>query len=1232
MFHARFVLVLIILAGVLPWGLLPAQAQPVPGQFQRIRPMDATKVRPVPANRAPIMEKRDDEIIDFVNPQWKRVLVDAYWTMPGGTLLPIDVNRDGEITVAEAEAVTHRLVLTPDEPINGPMDDFRYFTNLSRLEIHQAELSQVDLPVMERLESFHLVHTQVTGTMSLVDQPQLEYSLVQWSTVEEVVLARLPTMRTMNTMDSSVTRLQVNDVPALRFLILDNANQPLTLALGDPVEVVRIANCDPLQTAGWPTGIVELKVENSRFDGMPPLPTSLQVLQLRDVPLAGDVSVSALRQLQGLWLVNVGLEELPTIPHSVTMLVLDDNQLSVLPALPQQLHTLWVRNNQLKAINHFPQSLARIDVSHNQLSTIPPTGPLLNLEVLNVGHNQIEALSDLSQNFALRYLSVNNNQLTQLNVSARQKLFDVDVSYNQLTTLPDFSINGWLNEISIGGNPLPTFPKLPRRVQVLDIAGGLPMVSEPFDLRAFHSLAQLDISHAGLTALPLLPDQITNADFSHNAVQLLAGLAQTSFRTLNLAHNQIDTIWDLPRAVEALNLANNNLSQAHDLVGQLAAMPFFYTEPMTFDLRNNQLPPETCTLLAQFSDRGISVELSPQQDGETPVCEAPEPVAFDDPILRANLARADLRDAEGFPIVFEDAANVPLKQALRVVSFKLGPEPAGEPGITDLTLLAHFPSLETVVINGHPLRDAEDLDALTNLRHLDLSFNDISFFGPLPDGLRYLKVRHNRIATLPTLPAALDELDAQSNRLVQLPTLPDGLRVLRVSGNRLTSLPALPNSMRAIYCHSNNLRVLPNLPAGMDILYAQHNQLGTVPSLPDTLRTVALDDNGLTALPEQLPSQLLRFCIADNDIAQLPPLPSGLRELDASNTGLEDATSLAAVIALKRVDLSGNRLRDLDTILGSFAISDQTDYVDLRGNFFTSEDCAGLQERALSGTTDFRYREQRDGVILDCGALGEEIQFNNAALEAFVAQQPTSDGGIVDRNGDGKITTVEAARLQHLTVTGADVPDLGDIKGIDQCVKLRTLTLTDQPNLIAIRPLARLGQLRELTIRRTRLQELDLLPHGLEILDAPDNQLRAWPSRPNTLHTVDLSKNYFQYVSSSVLPRLYLFDMSTNPLGGPPALRESPNLAYLNLDRTGIIRLPDVHHRVRPVRWSMQDNSINQLNRFLYNESILYSTDQELDLSGNPFDANDCDDLAELAARDGALILDATINDVCPDL
>ncbi len=167
--------------------------------------------------------------------------------------------------------------------------------------------------------------------------------------------------------------------------------------------------------------------------------------------------------------------------------------------------------------------------------------------------------------------------------------------------------------------------------------------------------------------------------------------------------------------------------------------------------------------------------------------------------------------------------------------------------------------LTVSILNIFDLTGIEGFSALVSLNCTNNNLTALP--DKLPPMLKYINVSYNKITQFKSLPNGLTRFYCSNNLLTFLPELPSALQILDCSYNKIMALPPLKN-LTTLFCTNNLLTALPPLPNGLDGLLCSYNQLKTLPVLPKPLIRLS--------------------CQYNLDLKCLPLLPEGLVYLDIS--------------------------------------------------------------------------------------------------------------------------------------------------------------------------------------------------------------------------------------------------------------------------------------------------------------------------------------------------------------
>lgn len=228
--------------------------------------------------------------------------------------------------------------------------------------------------------------------------------------------------------------------------------------------------------------------------------------------------------------------------------------------------------------------------------------------------------------------------------------------------------------------------------------------------------------------------------------------------------------------------------------------------------------------------------------------------------------------------------------------------------MTDMSDLAKFPYLETLVISDNTPTNLQVISTLTNLKSLvisscPLSASDIEYIGKLPN-LETLVLSDCGLSNIEGLSSlsTLTALDLSRNAIRDVNPLSfmSNLTVLDLSDNALTNLSALSalDQLQQLSVSNNALTSLTPLStcSALAILDASGNQLTSFPTFHDTTVLTSLN-------------------LANNDLTQVTSISEyiNLTELDISNNQLTSILDLGKLDNLEVLDFSRNQVTTLPT-------------------------------------------------------------------------------------------------------------------------------------------------------------------------------------------------------------------------------------------------------------------------------------------------------------------------------
>ena len=276
----------------------------------------------------------------------------------------------------------------------------------------------------------------------------------------------------------------------------------------------------------------------------------------------------------------------------------------------------------------------------------------------------------------------------------------------------------------------------------------------------------------------------------------------------------------------------------------------------------------------------------------------------------------------------------------------------------DLTPLLGLKQLTKLNLNNANIKDIAVLGGLTNLRDLQIGWNQINDYSALANlkQLRYLNLYSSQISTIPELgaTASLEQLELGDNPITTLAGLPEmpSLRYINLNNTQITDLSPLSGSQNLQNISARTARLqsltLSNLP-GLSQLELSDNQITsiTIDGVPN-LHWIDLNNNRLTGF-------------AGLEVA------SNLSYLYLHNNLIRNVASIKPVLAstpLQELTLTSNEI----SVLGDAFDAMSEGNLDLSGNPLLCDEAASFRANKSRGlrftfSTECEYDTDGDGVV-----------------------------------------------------------------------------------------------------------------------------------------------------------------------------------------------------------------------------------------------------------------------------
>jgi len=164
--------------------------------------------------------------IENFGPEFKNILVNQNCVAPSFGAIGIskvDINDDGEISIAEAEAVTH-LQLSDNNVIDTT--GIEHFTNLETLSCENSSLSSLNVSALINLERLNCANNQITELIGLNNLSELIALVCNNNELSTLDVSNASNLNYLECGYNQLTNLTLGT--STSYLILDSNNNQLT--------------------------------------------------------------------------------------------------------------------------------------------------------------------------------------------------------------------------------------------------------------------------------------------------------------------------------------------------------------------------------------------------------------------------------------------------------------------------------------------------------------------------------------------------------------------------------------------------------------------------------------------------------------------------------------------------------------------------------------------------------------------------------------------------------------------------------------------------------------------------------------------------------------------------------------------------------------------------------------------------------------------------------------------
>ena len=447
--------------------------------------------------------------------------------------------------------------------------------------------------------------------------------------------------------------------------------------------------------------------------------------------------------------------------------------------------------------------------------------------------------------------------------------------------------------------------------------------------------------------------------------------------------------------------------------------------------------------------------------------------------------------------------------------------------VSDISVLATLPQLERLYLDGTQVSDVSVLANLTQLESLDLSSTQVSDFSVL--------------ANLPNL----EELDLDDTDVSDISVLANltGLKALHLNNTKVSDISVLANltqlqTLGIAGCPLNNAARNTHIPA----MEAKGIHLERDLHIPDANLAKAL--GGSSGITTATIRQVTIVDATDSSVADLTGLEKAINlySLYLSGTQVSDISALANLPKLDGLYLSGTQVSDISVL----ATLPQLEELGLNNTQVSDIS-------VLAKHTDLMKLELKGTDVSDISALANLTKLE----ELYLDGTDVSDISALAKHTD----------LRELDLSGTQVSDISVLATLTNLVRL-DLSSTQVSDIAA---LATLTKLASLDLSGTQVSDFSVpatLPK-LASLDLSNTQVSdiSVLAKHTKLGLVSLGLNNTQVSDISVLAKhTYLRELGLNntQVSDISALAKHTNLEELNFKGSPLS--PASHTHIRAMR------------------------------------------------------------------